>query len=133
MPLQPCIASGNIVVCRFVVPDATGDFLVKQAAADELATGISQMGARANTLMDTTDPPLAAAAGEPLEVLQEGHVEYGGTIAAGDYLKVTTGGKAIAAAMTSGIPDAGEKVVAQALEAGSSGTKGLVKMHRFVR
>jgi DNA-binding beta-propeller fold protein YncE len=122
-------STGNIVVARFV--KMSGDFTVAACGANERAIGVSQMGARTNSLFDSTDPPYAAISGEQVQVYQaddpEGNValvELGGTVVAGDFIKSGSAGVAVKVTETvAGTADAGQNIVARALEGGASGTK----------
>lgn len=129
-------ATGDIVVSRFVATDSSADYAVAQCGANGRSIGVSQMGARAHSLLDSSDPPLAAKAGEQLEIRQTNDpngdgqsVEYGGTIVAGAYVKSDANGKAVACVETvAGIVDAGQNICGRAYESGVSGTLGFVKL-----
>jgi len=131
-------ATGDIAVSRFVALDSSADYAVAQCGANGRAIGVSQMGGYIHPLLDTSDPPLAAKDGMQLQVIQPDDpngggalVEYGGTITAGAPLKSDADGKAVAATLVSGIVGPGQIIVARALESGTAGTKGFVKLLTF--
>ena len=129
-------ATGDIHVSRFVMLDTGADYSIKECGAGRRIYGVSQMGARANALLDSSDPPLAATSGEQLQVFRDQCVvEYGGTITRGDFLMSDASGKAVKATddadTLEGTVSAGIDVGARALESGTSGTLGYVELTPF--
>lgn len=133
--MRPFFASGTIRVMRFVKIDVAADFRVQECDANEFGIGISQPGARAHPVLDTTDPPNAAVDGDPVEVIRdEGYVVLAGTVASGDFLKSDADGKAVAVTVggvTAGVIDEEQNIVAQAFESGISGQHVWVQIVRF--
>jgi hypothetical protein len=63
--MQSGISNGTISVCRFVKKVGSTSRRIAQAGAGERVCGVSQMAARRDSYVDSTDPPRAAIAGEP--------------------------------------------------------------------
>jgi hypothetical protein len=112
------VANGNVSPARFVYLDSSADGKVLQAsAATQKLFGISQAGTR-RAPYSGLDDGYAAIAGENLQVYGLGEqcmLELAGTVAPGDRLTATSGGKGIKT--TTNLDEYG--AIAQA--AGSSG------------
>jgi hypothetical protein len=94
----PSVANGNITPARFVKVDTTTDNHVLQCGANEKCVGISQKGQRSAPYPGLQDG-YAAIAGESLQVWsldETAPLEYGGTVAAGDYLESDASGRGVA-------------------------------------
>lgn len=118
------IAAGTIAPCRFVTPDTTDPQAVTQSGTGEKPCGISQEGQKGAPGISGSDAAVAAASGDQLHVYGMGNdclLEYGGTVAKGDYLKPSSVGKGVAAST-------GEFYGARAIQAGTTGTKGKVQV-----
>lgn len=91
-------ASGNITASVFVTRSTTADHKVAEATAGSICTGVSQAGTR-RVPYGSLDSDYCAADGEDIEVFGVGEecwLWIIGTVAAGDRLKASTNGKAIA-------------------------------------
>lgn len=120
-------ASGNINPCRFVKIVTTVDDTVAEASADtDVILGVSGTDTR-RIPYTGLDDGLHAVAGEPCAVWvpsSEGVLlDIGGTVAAGDYLTATTGGKGITTTTDK------KKVGAIALESGANGDRIRVRVY----
>lgn len=94
MPLQSFIAGGDIYPARFVKLDSTTDGQVLQCGSGDIPIGVSQLGTRRNSYVDSSGK--AAAAGEPVQVFDlnsECALEMVAACNPGQYLKPDTNGK----------------------------------------
>lgn len=123
------IAGGNIAPSRFVKLDTTVGQAV-QCGAGEAIFGISQPSTR-RLALSGWDDGYAAISGENINIIgpgdDEAHLELGGTVTHGQYIKSDADGKGVA-----GTSDK-DNIGAQALESGTSGKLIRVKPIRFDR
>lgn len=117
------VATGDISPSRAVKIDTAGDGLIAQSGAGERSIGISCPWTRRTPALGMDDG-YAAISGENLAYYCDGdkdvRAEYGGTVAAGDRLKATTGGKLIATTTDK------DQYIAVAKVAGVDGEIGIV-------
>lgn len=123
--MQGAIANGAIGTCRFVKKVGTTSRRIAQAGAGERVCGISQIGARRDPYIETTDPPRAAIAGEPCGYFddnEECRLRIADTVNVDDLLKSDANGMG-----TPGTADQ-DDIGAVALEHGSAGDTIRVKV-----
>lgn len=114
------VASGSISPSRFVF--ITGDNQVAQATTGDPVFGVSQEGVM-YAPGTAADNGLAATDGRPIHVYgpgEIGFIELGGTVAAGDHVKATTGGKGVTVVMTT---TSLQYIGGRAIVGGASGEK----------
>jgi len=124
-------ATGSITVSSFVKIDTTANNSVAQCGAGDPVFGVSQVGGRTAPIpSETADPPLAAAAGEDLQVFLNTHYTIlrigAGGCTAGDHLKSDAAGDGIAVSAGAGTS---ENVGAIALQTASAGELCPVQVH----
>lgn len=118
MPNTPSafVASGNIYPFRAV--KISGDHTVAQSGANEWSAGIARGSTNQPPLNDLVTTNYHAQSGDIVHIIgddEEGYMEIGDTVTAGQLLKPDTNGK--------GVPVAGsglENVIAEALMGGAA-------------
>lgn len=123
-------ATGNIYPSRFVKLDTSADSSVAQCGNDGKAFGISAEFKKGAPI--TNAVAYAAESGDDLAVYTEGEIcllEYGGTVTRGDYLRSDANGKGVAIDTLYNHP---QIIGAEALQSGSTGTLGRVKIVRMI-
>ncbi len=92
------VAGADIRPCRIVAPGSAA-FSVVEAGTSSHPIGVSMPATNIPSIVNITNPTLAAASGEPVGVvlLGEALVEAGGAVNAGQFIKSDAQGRAVAA------------------------------------
>ncbi len=123
-------ASGNINPARFVAQMPGSDFQVIQSTASTRPVGISHNGTQEAPGTDA-DAGFAATNGRLLRVYntgEEGYLELGGVVSAGDFLVSDSVGRGVTASLTS---TSNQTLGAFALQSGFIGHKVRVQVRQL--
>jgi hypothetical protein len=111
-------AGGTIAPARFVQPDTTADEQCLQGTAGSKCIGISQVAQKGTPGLAGSDTTVAALVNDQIQIRggsgNDAMLTYGGTVAAGDFLKSDSTGRGITAS-------SGDEIGARALQAGVVG------------